>query len=268
MNNETSPPSATHTQLEFERLFTECSNRNMLYFLYTLFAWSATDRTYDFISEVNKYTEDTIYSITRGAAAARPIDVHDALFAIQLNLEAKAFYAVLRNFVSILTGRHVRPEPWEREEIRKKPPSLSTTVIIRNIVNDLKDASFPDIANEFNDSHTGLASIIRNAVAHATFLTPNWESRQDWIFSTYKLTASGCLELCDHVVTNAEFTALLRRLLQFRLDFMRAIQAKKTEYRPQTFNFQAKKQMKPDEVLDCSFDRGCIRFTHRGTHIW
>jgi hypothetical protein len=189
-----------------------------------------------------------------------------------MNLEAKAFYAALRNFVSPLVGRQARPEPWleaagERRG-RGDRVQLSTARIIDNLVADMAAAGFGELSDELGHTHRGLGSTIRNAVAHATVLFPGPKTHGQWVFGNYFANAGGYLEVRETAISPAEFTAFVGRFFTFRFAFMGTFEAHREALRPLTFEFKAENQMRPGELLDCHFDRGRLSLMSKGTPVW
>lgn len=258
-------------QQDFGRLHDTARAKNQFYYLFNLFGWVGVQRTTNFMVQVNQMTNALLLDRVR-AVPPQGVPPHEALFLLQTNLEAKAFYASLRNFVSPLVGRHAKPEPWTELHGERAGKGaklrLATSKIVDNLVDDLRNVGFDALAGEFDATHRGLGGIIRNAAAHATFLIPSPETGGSWIFGNYVANAKGFIQVEDHTVSPEEFRRFLIRLFDLRLAFMQVLDDRRLALREQTFDFSFENQMKPSEVLQCTFDKGTLKFVFQGTHVW
>jgi hypothetical protein len=254
---------------QFDRMLARGEACNKLYYLLNLFGTGSTRWSNMFLAQVNAITEALVL---RRAVATPPdvIPAGDAVFALQMNLEAKAFYAILRNCVALSFGGLFKPDPWFPDEIvcRKTSVTLSTTAIIRNLTKELRDAGFRFLANEFERTHAKEVAHLRNAVAHATFVFPSKETRERWVLGNYAKTHTRHVGIQPTYLTHREFRDIFRRFFAFRLQFYACYNERRERYLPQQFDFQASNQMKVGEMLSCRFERGDLRVTYRGTPLW
>ena len=266
-----------HYRARIERHFAEllrkAEAKNKLYYLLNLLhLWGQHGpiskrggESIDFNVEINRATNSLICDRLRDGRS-EPVRPHEILFVIQLNIEAKAVYGVIRNFANICIGEWVCQEPWIEGEMSGH--GLSTTKIIRKVASELTDAGFPDLAREFEAIHTGKAMTIRRAVAHGAFRRPADDTGHKWIFGEYVGTAPRHVYMTATRMSNEEFTEVCRKFLAFRFAFFDAIGKAQDKARSESSSFQAANQMKPDEILDCRLDNGELRVTRKGTQLW
>ncbi len=226
----------------------------------------------DFMIEVNRLTSEVVFARTT-AHPPKSILAHEMLFVLQANLEAKAFYAVWRNFISPLVNRPVKPEPWTGDdEIRISTKTgrvdLKTGGIIKGIVRDLRIANFDWLAREFEHTHSGIGAHIRNSVAHATFLCPSDKNGPAWVFAEYVCDATGAVRVREHLLSHGDFTQFMRRFLTFRSAAASAYDARLKTASESTEEFVAENQMNKGEMLQCRLEKGTVRVTSQGTPFW
>lgn len=256
----------------FRDLLAECDRKNRLYFLLSLFEGWQIPATAAFGVEVNRFTQYALLDRVKNSIATG-IPAQEALLLLQWNLENKAFYAVLRNLVSTLTGRRVMPIPWDQTlgEYRStgagKPILISTTVILKNIAADLRTTGFADLGDELESTHITRVKVVRNGSAHAAFLSPNGQN-SDWTFGDYEADGKGGIKAVEHRMSATEFQQLIVDFFTLRFAFLAEVAGRKEALRGQDFRFQAENQRNPGEILDCHFDKGAIGFTYQGTPIW
>lgn len=261
-------------QAEFKRLLDAAEKKNQLYFLLTMLGggWAALRWSGLFVAHVNEITTRLILNRTR-AGTATPVPPHEILFALQINLEAKAVYAVIRNLVFVATGKRAAPEPWDPKRgeynVHKNGNvTISTRRILTNLVQDIRDAGFGLLADELETTHIISVGHIRNAIAHSTFRFPGSDTDGKWVFATYAASTPGFLTIVPHEYTNDEFQEICRRFFGFRLGFAAAYDEYRASYNDRKFDFQTANQMKPGEILDCTFDRGTVGVKYKGTPLW
>lgn len=258
---------------EFRALLDRARQVNQLYFLLNLFnVWGihapldgrAHAGSMDFIVDVNGATNSLILDKIRDG---RRIGIlpHEALFVLQLNFEAKAFYAVVRNFVSLCEGRRVSQEPWLADEF--KPTGLSTTVLIRNLCKEIRGVSSADFADCFDEVHLRAPKEIRHAVAHGTFRLPTPATGDKWVFGNY-VGRPPSVHLTTWAISHSEFMSVFQRFLAVRLGILLAIQDVSTEIKSQSFSFQAANQMDRAQILDCRYTPAGIEIKYQGTPLW
>ncbi len=252
----------------FDDLLAKAEGGNLLYYLMNLFGRGALGHAVRFHATVNELTNALVLRKTR---ARRSVSAPDMLFAIQLNIESKAFYATLRNFIYTIVGKRFRPDPWERSEYsgkRGQPAVLRTGRIQQAIARDLEGAGFPELAAEFRRSHIEDLGPIRNAVAHAAFVLPDEENERMWTFGDYYIRERAYIELRLRQYSATEFNTICKRFLGYRLAFYRAFDRHHARYADKTFDFVARNQMAPHEELSCRFERGNIEIKYRGNPLW
>lgn len=260
-------------QTEFRRLFEAAEKKNQLYFLMTVFSeWPALRWSTLFVTHVNELTTRLILNRT-SAGLPSPIPPHEILFALQINLEAKAVYAVLRNLVFVADGKHARPEPWDQQrgEYRADKSghvSISTGRILSNLTEDFRDAGFTLLGNELEATHITNIGHIRNAIAHSTFRFPGPGTEDKWVFASYVESTPGFIKIEPHEYTNDAFQDICWRFFAYRLAFAAAYDECRESFDERSFTFQAENQMRPGELLDCKFDRGSVAVTCKGTPLW
>ena len=260
-------------QTESRRLFYAAEKKNQLYFLMTIFGgWAALRWSTLFVAHVNEITTRLILNRSR-VGSASPIPPHEILFALQINLEAKAVYAVIRNLVFVAAGKHARPEPWNQQlgEYRADKSghvTISTRRILSNLVQDFRDAGLTLLADELETTHITNVGHIRNAIAHSTFRFPGPETNNKWVFASYAESKPDFIKIEPHEYTNDEFQQICRRFFAYRLAFAAAYDECRASFGKRSFTFQAENQIKPGELLDCTFDRGSVAVTPKGTPLW
>lgn len=258
---------------EFDRFLDAAENGNLLYFLMTLFGgWASLAWTRRFIAQVNRITSGLILRRAH-ADPPEPIPPHELLFALQINLEAKAVYAVLRNLLQVAMQEPARPEPWNRKRgeysVHKDGKVvLSTQRIIRNLVDDWRDLGFERLADELEITHIQSIAPVRNAIAHSTFCFPQGESESAWVFAEYARSGKDHIKIVPQSLSSSDLNRICGRFFAFRLAFMHTFDERLRRYQDRQFEFQARNQMKPDEVLDCTFDCGSVSVNYRGTPLW
>jgi hypothetical protein len=263
----------SQVQAEFRRLLGAAEKENQLYFLMTMFGgWAAVRWSGLFVAHVNEITTRLILDRAR-LGSTSPVAPHEILFALQINLEAKAVYAVIRNLVFVATGKHARPEPWDPKRgeyyvYKNGNVAISTRRILSNLVQDFRDAGFTLLADELERTHITSVGYVRNAIAHSMFRFPGPETNGKWVFATYAESTPGFLTIVPHEYTNDEFQEIGRRFFGFRLGFAAAYDECRASYHDRKFDFQAENQMKPGEILHCTFDRGSVAVKHKGTPLW
>jgi hypothetical protein len=182
-------------------------------------------------------------------------------------MEQKGFYAALRNFIRIATDQVARQEPWQANEWREHT-GLQTGKIIRNIHQELSNAGFSKLADEFEATHLGHARTVRNAIAHGNFRIPHTETGGEWVFGDYtKIGRSGFI-LKTTRFTAETFQNIFLRFLTYRLAFFAAAEERENWYIDRSFAFQATNQMDRNEVLECQFDKGTLSVKYKGTPLW
>lgn len=265
---------ANQVQAEFRKLYEAAERKNKLFFLMTTFAsWSSSPWSSKFVAHTNEFTRRLIWDRAQMPTVSA-IPMQDVLFSLQVNLEAKAVYSLLRNLVFVASGKCARPEPWDekRQEfnVRKKTGhvTMHTRRILENIVEDLQDGGFAFLADELRSTHITTINHIRNAIAHSSFCVPSPETNGKWVFATYAASSSGFLSIVPHEYTRDEFNEICGRFFGYRLGFARGHEECRAKYAEQTFDFQAENQMKSGEVLDCAFDRGTVSVKYKGTPLW
>ena len=262
-------------QKEFDLLLYAAEKANRFYYLLNLLnGWGMhpplRERVHassmDFNIEINRMTNALILDRIRNGKS-QFIPPQEALFVFQVNLEQKGFYAVLRNFLNIIEGRIASQEPWKTDEWSKQT-GLRTGKVIKNIHNELHDASFIKLADEFQQTHIVRAGNIRNSIAHGNFRIPHADTGGKWIFGNYKGDEAGNLHIETMRITNSEFQDLFRRFLGFRMAFLGAITDHQKKYANRRFSFKASNQNKPSEILECKFDKGTLSCKYQGTPLW
>ena len=260
-------------QHHFAELLRAAEAKNELYYLLNLLhAWGQvgpmsrrTGESMDFNVEVNRLTNMLILDRIRHGRA-EPIPPHDALFILQLNMEAKAVYGTIRNFANICRGEWVGQEPWLVGEMGRR--GLLTGKIVTNVAWELGDAGFTDLAAEFEAVHTGEAMTIRHAVAHGAFRFPSEDTGGQWVFGEYTGTPPRHVTVKTTRMSPEKFTEVSRRFLVFRLAFFSAVEEALATARSRTSSFQAPNQMEAGELLDCRIDKGQIHVKHKGASLW
>ncbi len=265
----------TQMQEEFDALLRRAEGRNMLYyFLHLLNGWGMhgplgereNASSMDFNTEINRLTTALILDRIRNGRSI-PIPPQDLLFVFQANMEQKGFYAALRNFIRIATDQVARQEPWQANEWREHT-GLQTGKIIRNIHQELSNAGFSKLADEFEATHLGHARTVRNAIAHGNFRIPHTETGGEWVFGDYtKIGRSGFI-LKTTRFTAETFQNIFLRFLTYRLAFFAAAEERENWYIDRSFAFQATNQMDRNEVLECQFDKGTLSVKYKGTPLW
>lgn len=258
---------------KFAELLQKAEAKNTLYYLLNLLnLWGQhgpiskrVGESIDFNVEINLATNALLLDRIRDGRS-EPVRPHEILFLIQINMEAKAVYGVIRNFANICRGEWVGQEPWIKGEMLGH--GLSTMRIISNVASELTDAGFPDLAKEFEAIHTGKAMTIRRAVAHGAFRRPADDTGHEWIFGEYVGTPPRHVYVRTTRMSSEEFTEICRKFLAFRLAFFDAVGEAQERARLESSSFQAANQMKPDEILDCRLHNGGIHFTSTGTQLW
>lgn len=256
---------------QFSKLLARADARNRLYYLLNLLnRWGAVGplskrpsaSSMDFNTEANLLTTALILQpITHGHA----IPANHSLFALQVNLEAKGFYAVIRNFVNTCRSTGVHPEPWRSSDFGG--PGLSTTKVIRNVSSELRSAGFAALSNELKRTHLVDVAPIRHAVAHGNLRTPCDDTKRKWVFGDY-VGSPPHVYVRTKSMTTAAFLAIVRRFFAFRLAFFDAAADAAAALTNQSYAFKAANQNKRTEKLDCRFDRGAIMVKYRGTPLW
>lgn len=263
----------SQVQADFRQLLDAAEKKNQLYFLMTMFgSWPALRWSTLFVAHVNEITTRLILNRAR-AGTTSPIPPHEILFALQINLEARAVYAVIRNLTFVAAGKRAAPEPWDSRRgeynVQKNGNiTISTRRILTNLVQDFRDAGFNVLAKEFETTHITSVGHVRNAIAHSTFRFPGPETNGKWVFATYAESTPGFLTIVPHEYTNDEFQEICRRFFGYRLAFAAACDACRASYSDRKFDFHAENQMKPGEILDCTFDRGSVAVKCKGTPLW
>ncbi len=256
---------------EFKTLLDAARNKSQLYYLLTMVGVSGRGRSLDFMAEINRMTTALLFDRLR-KSPPEAVNAHEGLFLVQSHLESKAFYATLRNFVSILVGRKFHPHPWDEQlgERRGKlnKVQVSTGKIIANLVADLKLAGFAGLAADFETTHTGLGAVIRNATAHATFLLPTPATGHRWIFGNYMANSAGDLQIAENAVDDSDFQAFVRQFFEVRFAFLDAFTNHRTALDNMSFDFAAENQMKPGEILQCHFESNAVSVKFKGTPFW
>lgn len=143
---------------EFTRLLGGAEQRNLLYFLMILFTnWPSLRWSKLFYDRV---IEISVRLLRRATDPARkdPLEPHETLVVLQINLEAKALNAQFKNFISLARGRYVQPEPWDRtrgeyQANKGGRVTVSTARILLNLVEDLRCAEFKFLAAELDETH-------------------------------------------------------------------------------------------------------------------
>lgn len=216
---------------EFSRVLDEARRKDETYYFINLFdAWHRVEplakreygRTSDFAEPVTTWTNEFIFKKIR---TGTPHKAHEMLLLFQLNLEAKYFYAKIRNFLRICLDDDVKPshEPWLSNEWTKMP-GLKLGALIKNIIREFRDSGFGLLADEFQERHTGDSIIIRNAVAHATFHLPSDETDQMWVFGNYERSPCGEAVLILKRYSHDEVVAIFQGVFGFRAGFHAAVQ--------------------------------------------
>lgn len=263
----------SQVQSEFQRLFDAAETKNQLYFLMTIFGgWAALRWSTLFVGHVNEITTRLILNRSR-VGSASPIPPHEILFALQINLEAKAVYAVIRNLIFVAAGKHTRPEPWDQQRgeyrtDRSGRVTISTRQILSNLVQDFRDAGFTLLADELETTHITNVGHIRNAIAHSTFRFPGPETNDQWVFASYAESEPGFIKIEPHEYTNDEFQQICQRFFAYRFAFAAVYNECRASFGERSFTFQAENQMKPGELLDCTFDRASVAVKCKGTPLW
>lgn len=257
---------------EFNKLLHAAETKNKLYYLLLLYGWGPHKASNDFIAQMNLITNRLLLDRIRNGRSEE-IPPHEALLLLQINLEAKAYYAVLRNFAYLAAGQLVFPEPWKPNDEYSVIKSSGTAVlrtgkILANLVNDLKKAGFNLLSDEFAETHIKSVSHIRNSLAHATFLFPSPDTGDKWVFAHYEEQKLGFISVKRHEYTMNEFHELFARFFAFRLAFLKAFGEHQAAYNGKTFSFQAPNQKNAAEILDCRFDKGNIELKYQGTPLW
>lgn len=262
-------------QERFYDLLAAARQKNQLYFLLNLLnSWggavplgqSPHASSIDFNVEINRATTSLILDRIR-AGRSEPVPPLDMLFVLQLNMESKAFYAALRNFAAICREDIARQEPWKLDEFPRQGVLL-TGQIITNLAGEIEKAGFGDLACEFRNTHIDDTRMIRNAVAHGNFRLPSDETDHQWVFGVYVGKAPGHVYMNTERMGEEQVREIFLRFLSFRLAFFSAAGDHEEEVNTKSFKFRAPNQMKPEEVLDCEFDRGVLTIKYQGTPLW
>lgn len=261
-------------EAEFNRLLQDAKTKNEMYYTFNLLGWGGRGRSMHFMAEINRLTNEVLLDRAR-PGGSQFVAAHEALFVLVTNLEAKEFYAAIRNFESIVSGRRVSPFPWDsnlgEQRTRGKIFSLSTGRIIDNLIADLRRVGYADLADEFHYTHHDIGAKIRNAAAHATFLAPSITSNNMWVFADYAVDSNGKMKIVEHEMTEGDFNAFARRFFEFRLAFFRAYNSHSDSMKAAgTFTFLAENQMKKGEMLHCTVDEEGTRIgiKYQGTPPW
>lgn len=260
------------------QLLTKAQEAHELYFLANLNSiWvlePLAKRDQMFTSDFNPKTNQLIELLhSKKPKLGEKIRPHEWLFLLLLLLEAKGFYATLRNFTHIVRGMRPRAEPWSSDEWNGRPDArfLSTTIIIRNLKNELAEAGFDQLANEFAKVHQGQIQKIRNAIAHGTFYPPTDDSKDQWLFASY-LQSGDVGNVLEHFgISSAAFGQLIDQLMFFHLGVYRAIHELKATYKEETF-FSATEAGQKKGVYGLKFMGGMDTFFLFGkagnTSVW
>lgn len=263
---------AVRAEAEWMRLMVQSRQYNEFYFLLNLVGGSDTERSLSYLAEVNRLTL-TLLSPKPGETSA-VVAEHETVLLLQANFEAKAFYATWRNFVNLLIGGIVRPQPWRKDrdevQVRKRDEAVtfSTSRIIQNLADDLEKVGFVWLATEIRHTHLGIASTIRNALAHATIMFPSHASGGAWVFGEYERDSKGAIKNVEHLMGQACFIAFFKRFMGLRIAASRAFDKFKAELKTAEFDFAAPNQMAPAETIHGHFGRDGLRFKAPSTPPW
>jgi hypothetical protein len=263
----------SQVQVEFTKLFEAAEKKNLLYYLLTLFTelpslrWNSL-----FVAQVNEVTSRLVYDRARQDNATA-VPAHEMLLALQINLEAKSVYAVIRNIAFVVVGRPSRPEPWDKRRgdyrlHRNGQVAMSTGAILRNTIEDLRVAGADLLADRFEQTHVHDVGHIRNAIAHSMFRFPGEETGGKWVFGSYAESTPGFLQVDTREYTHDEFQEVCRRFFGFRLGFALACEQSRSVYAQKTFEFRAENQMKLGEMLDCKLTPDGVEVKYKGTPLW
>ena len=252
----------------FGELFSAAKQKSQLYYYLTIGQSTLSPNALRFVHEINTFTQEAILDRAKPGDAVRPQDI---LLALQVNLEAKEVYAVLRNVLSILTGRKFHPFPWiQNSECRLRAGRVEfiTNAILDSLAADFESIGFFDLAAELRATHGEGVKRIRNAIAHATFLTPASTGDGSWVFSEYRPTNERGVEIVDHRMTKDAFIDLCKRFFNFRLAFMGVVGEEYKAMDNLEAEFICPNQMDPNDMLSCTVIRGAINIKYNGIPLW
>ena len=257
---------------ELRDLLSACESKNLLYFLVTLIGGLDQKQSLAFTIQVNDMTTALLTRKRNGEDV--PLEPHDLLFLLQSNLESKAFYSTWRNFVSILSGRRVAPQPWDSSKnefsSRRKDGKilLSTRRIVENLHSDLQKLGYSSLAKEFLHTHDGLGALLRNSAAHAAFLCPCDQTGGFWLFGEYRQNDSGGLSVEEHLLSHADLTEYFRRFMKLRLLMDRVLASTRNAFDGKSFSFEADHQLNPGTRLRCSYDGRSVKIASPNGPLW
>jgi hypothetical protein len=166
----------------------------------------------------------------------------------------------------------VKPIPWDSQcgeyQVSRGSIRISTTRILRNLVTDLRSTGFQDLGDELESTHIDRVAPVRHACAHAAFLCPNEDGRDNWVFGDYVSDGSGGMRTEEISMTSAEFGALCASFFNFRFGFLSALGSRKDSLRPIEAHFSAENQCTKGEMLDCQFKDGNLAIKVKGRPLW
>lgn len=263
-----SPPSESELGVAWHSLLSQCRATNQLYFLLVLMEGWSQGRHTRYGVQVNQL----IQSIMLASAKDGRVHVerlHEVLLLMQLVLEDKHWYSLIRNFTSILTTRLIHPMPWRKDlceyRIRGGYAVLNTSRIIANIVDDLRTCGHSLLADEFSYM-SSTTKDIRNAVAHASFVLPETVPNDPWIFGTYREDAVGALGFEEIHYGHDEFEALALRFFRVRFSFINALGSIKSALRLKPLEFTSPSQLDPAIAIQCRYADGVLEIKN-GKHL-